>query len=113
MSTGIFSLFQVCLSGHQLEFFFVKPKSLEYCSGCLHVMREQGFRCVDDNYYLCDDCVRNNPPDFIGTAVQKLRGQFNKEEECQGDLDEWSEDESYDYDAPFEGYGLQGEKEDD
>lgn len=105
MQTSKIRLIQNCPEEHQLEFFFVKPKSLEYCDGCLTVMKEQGFRCADDDYCLCEDCVRNNPPDFVGTALNKLRGHLDEGEKESEEEQPWGEDEEYNYDAPFEGYG--------
>ena len=36
-------------------------------------MREEGFKCEEDDYTLCKDCVITQPPHFIGTALSKAR----------------------------------------
>ena len=43
------------------------------------VMRDEAFKCSEDDYVLCSDCVKNNPPNFIGKVMSHLRADNIKE----------------------------------
>lgn len=86
MSSGKYWIIQKCFNGHALPFEFVKPNSLEFCDGCMTVMRNQAFKCHEDDYTLCSNCVKTHPPNFVGTALSKLRGHDEN-------ADLWGEEE--------------------
>ena len=61
------------------------------------VMFEEQFICKEDDYTLCKDCVKKNPPDFVGTCLVKARakmeGAYMGQETFEGEEDEEEEAE--------------------
>jgi len=48
-------------------------KHLEFCDGCMATLFEEKFECREDGYALCTNCTKNNPGEFKGTALKKMR----------------------------------------
>jgi hypothetical protein len=70
------------------------------------VMRDEGFKCEDDDYSLCSNCVRTTASDFIGSVLTDLRDEIMNAfglgnlPNLFGD----SEEVEVDIEKPFEGY---------
>ena len=114
LSPGIIFLNQKCPDGHDLPFEFVEPGKLQFCNGCLCVMKDEAFKCRSDtcDYILCRDCVKK-PANFIGKAVDQLRAETRSKE--NNIL--WEDDSQFDDNGGVfggyqeNGYEMEGEEE--
>lgn len=73
MPSGNYHIMQRCSNGHELVFKFADAKGLDFCDGCSCVLRDECFKCADDDYTLCKECVTTKPPNFVGTILKRAR----------------------------------------
>ena len=60
------------------------------------VMRDEAFKCSEDDYVLCRDCVKNNPPNFIGKVIDQLRAE-NQKEPFEGGFELEEDEDEFNY----------------
>ena len=44
----------------------VKRQGLQFCDGCMAIIPDEAFVCLEDDYKLCETCVEEKPADFVG-----------------------------------------------
>jgi hypothetical protein len=43
------------------------------CDGCMQVIKEFAFTCVEHDYSLCQNCIDTTNPNFMGTIVKYIK----------------------------------------